>query len=58
MYAFGPPGWSHDGSTKTIKQMRDSLKKEKKKIQSLDGKTHKNLEQQQENTEKVFSEVG
>lgn len=58
MYAFGPPGWSHDGSTKTIKQMRDSLKKEKKMVQSLDGKTHKNLEQQQENTEKVFSEVG
>ena len=23
MYAFGPPGWSHDGSTLTIKQMRN-----------------------------------
>lgn len=22
MYAFGPPGWSHDGSTLTIKQVR------------------------------------
>jgi len=21
MYIFGPPGWSHDGSTKTVKQM-------------------------------------
>lgn len=22
MYIFGPPGWSHDGSTKTVKQMQ------------------------------------
>lgn len=22
MYVFGPPGWSHDGSTLTIKQIR------------------------------------
>ncbi len=29
MYCFGPPGWSHDGSTKTIKQIRESLEKEK-----------------------------
>jgi len=26
MYVFGPPGWSHDGSTKTSKQLRDELK--------------------------------
>ena len=26
MYVFGPPGWSHDGSTKTVKQMRAELK--------------------------------
>ena len=25
MYAFGPPGWSHDGSTLTIKQMRRQM---------------------------------
>lgn len=25
MYVFGPPGWSHDGSTKTIKQQRQEL---------------------------------
>ncbi|NCO62272.1 MAG: C-5 sterol desaturase [Flavobacteriales bacterium] len=25
MYAFGPPGWSHDGSTLTIKQMRNKM---------------------------------
>ena len=25
MYAFGPPGWSHDGSTLPIKQMREKL---------------------------------
>jgi hypothetical protein len=30
MYIFGPPGWSHDGSTKTIKQMRRALKGKKK----------------------------
>ena len=29
MYAFGPPGWSHDGSTLTIKQMRQKLKEER-----------------------------
>lgn len=28
MYAFGPPGWSHDGSTLTIKQIRNSLNDE------------------------------
>ncbi|MGB5944184.1 MAG: sterol desaturase family protein [Leeuwenhoekiella sp.] len=28
MYTFGPPGWSHDGSTLTIKQMRRKLKEE------------------------------
>lgn len=26
-YVFGPPGWSHDGSKQTAKQMRDALKK-------------------------------
>lgn len=30
MYAFGPPGWSHDGSTLTIKQMRGQGKQTKK----------------------------
>lgn len=25
MYAFGPPGWSHDGSTKTVKQIRREM---------------------------------
>jgi sterol desaturase/sphingolipid hydroxylase (fatty acid hydroxylase superfamily) len=30
MYAFGAPGWSHDGSTLTIKQMRKKIKKEQK----------------------------
>lgn len=27
MYVFGPPGWSHDGSTKTSKQLRAELKR-------------------------------
>ncbi|HET8886229.1 MAG TPA: sterol desaturase family protein [Salinimicrobium sp.] len=26
MYVFGAPGWSHDGSTKTVKQMQKELK--------------------------------
>lgn len=29
MYAFGPPGWSHDGSTLTIKQMRQKISNNK-----------------------------
>ena len=29
MYAFGPPGWSHDGSTLTVKQMQKKVKEEK-----------------------------
>ncbi|HZG00537.1 MAG TPA: sterol desaturase family protein [Chitinophagales bacterium] len=28
MYAFGPPGWSHDGSTLTVKQLQRSLAKQ------------------------------
>ncbi len=28
MYAFGPPGWSHDGSTMTIKEFQNKLKEE------------------------------
>jgi sterol desaturase/sphingolipid hydroxylase (fatty acid hydroxylase superfamily) len=27
MYVFGPPGWSHDGSTKTSAQLRKELKR-------------------------------
>ena len=27
MYVFGPPGWSHDGSKKTARQLRNELKK-------------------------------
>jgi sterol desaturase/sphingolipid hydroxylase (fatty acid hydroxylase superfamily) len=27
MYIFGPPGWSHDGSKKTARQLREELKK-------------------------------
>lgn len=29
MYVFGPPGWSHDGSKKTARQLRDELLKKK-----------------------------
>lgn len=31
MYIFGPPGWSHDGSTKTIKQIRREILENEKK---------------------------
>lgn len=27
LYVFGPPGWSHDGSKKTSRQLREELKK-------------------------------
>ena len=27
MYIFGPPGWSHDGSKKTSRQLREELNK-------------------------------
>ncbi|MFY9310701.1 MAG: sterol desaturase family protein [Bacteroidia bacterium] len=30
MYVLGPPGWSHDGSKKTSKQLREELKKSAK----------------------------
>ena len=26
MYIFGPPGWSHDGSSMTSKQLQNELK--------------------------------
>jgi hypothetical protein len=28
MYAFGPPGWSHDGSTLTVKQIQKQHREE------------------------------
>jgi len=30
MYIFGPPGWSHDGSTLTVKQQQEQFKNAKK----------------------------
>jgi len=30
MYIFGPPGWSHDGSTMTVKQQQRLFKQQKK----------------------------
>ena len=29
MYVFGPPGWSHDGSKKTSRQLRKEMNKTK-----------------------------
>ena len=26
MYVFGPPGWSHDGSSKTSHQLQEELR--------------------------------
>ncbi|MCB0790947.1 MAG: sterol desaturase family protein [Flavobacteriales bacterium] len=31
MYIFGPPGWSHDGSTKTSRQLQRELREERAK---------------------------
>jgi len=36
MYAFAAPGWSHDGSTLTIKQMQRQIKNNAS-INSLTG---------------------
>jgi len=30
MYVFGPPGWSHDGSSQTVKQQRIAIEINKK----------------------------
>lgn len=30
MYVFGPPGWSHDGSTLTVKQQQERYQEQKK----------------------------
>ncbi len=35
MYIFGPPGWSHDGSTLTIKQQRDQIR-EGRRLEQLE----------------------
>lgn len=35
MYIFGPPGWSHDGSSKTVKQMQLELAESRKTIQEV-----------------------
>lgn len=37
MYIFGPPGWSHDGSTLTVKQIQQQLREEKAKQQTLEA---------------------
>lgn len=58
MYAFGPPGWSHDGSTLTIKQIRDAMKEENIKTQLINGKAHKNVNHQKEKVTEVLSETG
>lgn len=38
MYIFGPPGWSHDGSTKTVKQMREEIAFLNKQAESVKAK--------------------
>ncbi|NAS13535.1 sterol desaturase family protein [Poritiphilus flavus] len=35
MYIFGPPGWSHDGSTLTVKQQQEEFRKEKERNPEL-----------------------
>ncbi len=38
MYVFGPPGWSHDGSTLTIKQMQQKYK-DQLSLNKIEAKT-------------------
>lgn len=33
-YIFGPPGWSHDGSRQTTRQLREAISSEKKPVES------------------------
>ena len=35
MYVFAPPGWSHDGSTMTLRQKRKQREKEKNRSMSI-----------------------
>ena len=35
MYIFGPPGWSHDGSKKTARQLREEMIKNSNVMTSL-----------------------
>ncbi|HZH69735.1 MAG TPA: sterol desaturase family protein [Flavobacteriaceae bacterium] len=57
MYAFGPPGWSHDGSTQTIKQIRDSLKATKNNNKVLNGDATQNKSSQKETVAEVLQEI-
>jgi len=57
MYAFGPPGWSHDGSTQTIKQIRHSLKATKNNNKVLKSDTTQHKSSQKETIAEVLSEV-
>ncbi|MGA0555021.1 sterol desaturase family protein [Larkinella sp. VNQ87] len=34
-YLFGPPGWSHDGSRKTTRQLRETVSKQAKVVKTL-----------------------
>lgn len=58
MYAFAAPGWSHDGSTLTIKQVRKQIKQEALKIIS-DFNIEEILCENKENlVVEIFSETG
>lgn len=41
MYTFGPPGWSHDGSTQTVRQMQREMKKANEKARASDVQLEK-----------------
>ena len=42
-YLFMPPGWSHDGSTLTAKQLRNQLSHQQKISPSLPDLNHKHV---------------
>jgi hypothetical protein len=58
MSAFGEPGWSHEGSSMSIKQLRKALKEEKKKAQMINGKTDNKISHQKRKVSEVLSETG
>jgi sterol desaturase/sphingolipid hydroxylase (fatty acid hydroxylase superfamily) len=46
MYVFGPPGWSHDGSTKTVKEMQMEQVEINKKQANSPVKVHRGKEKE------------
>jgi hypothetical protein len=49
MYIFGPPGWSHDGSSKTAKQLRRELAAANSKVIEMPNLSSRSAELHENN---------